>query len=840
MNEFTNVTFSDYADYPIDTFIKEETVIGNNTFYISTPLGAMTVADEYSFELHLDNSANGSLYEFSKLSDNNTIIVNDSELTFFDYYSEAILDKLPIMSIKKGNIRRMTGDWRTNVEYVIKKVIDPNTLNVYYNIVDIANDKQIRCKGSVILSPQSDSTFKYSANNQWKAPVFIMKNFKVTNQMKEDKYNSDEIISMFDNDKEYIIEIIEGEMMFRNNTKESEKDCDSAIISFSEPNNENESEQQIYISYEYKSERQKIYDFTVPVNMTGDLSSCLKQIEENTVLNTNVKIPVNRLGNYQVSVRAYDAYNNIFMSKDDDTFKVSCRKPDMDIILNSSNSNNKEDFYKSNIDGSEYDKNTLNNICDYSAKHPLTYAIYDSQREDEAHTINYNVITYAIDTPKKDNYVILTNMTECVQSIESATYLIMKPNNLGKQNIYVNNGLVDLVLYDDMTNEIIHDTNHIYSISNFMTPSDVDPCGKLWFTNKISDEIMSYKDKINDPNSSYNLYVISANEIDLRSCVLSNDSKNHLCYITSDGNTLYQMFNEDMVVKVCVSYNDNTSTVYNNQVASRILEKKLYTTVEDDIIRLKSLLVLDTEIDINYIDSINNHIYSFENYISKKVGETLETTHSVYKSQQTKIILKPLHQQGVVYKLRVVSDAVEQSVKYYNNEYNIMTASFKYLSTQMLFDEYFDDSYALKIYDYDPRDLDNIWFDYKDYKEQIEKTNEKNSQFNNYNQKSKLYAYRNHPVTIEQDRFVIIKSADVKQLDKDYKTDWKWYSYLIEDTTNWKNKTHNIAKTLVFNSLNNVLTVRPQLLGPQSIEMRCIDKYGNIIKNDGGGNIFIK
>lgn len=156
LNEFTNITFNDYADFPIDTFIKEEIQLGNQTVYVSAPLGALTVADEYSFDLHLDNTY-GSLYEFTEKKDTptaeNTLIVHDSEITFYEQYSEASLNILPIISLRKANIRRKTGSWKTNVEYVVKRVLDPNTLNVYYVISNLKTGESMRCKGSVILSP---------------------------------------------------------------------------------------------------------------------------------------------------------------------------------------------------------------------------------------------------------------------------------------------------------------------------------------------------------------------------------------------------------------------------------------------------------------------------------------------------------------------------------------------------------------------------------------------------------------------------------------------------------------------------------------------------------------
>ena len=36
------------------------------------------------------------------------------------------------------------------------------------------------------------------------------------------------------------------------------------------------------------------------------------------------------------------------------------------------------------------------------------------------------------------------------------------------------------------------------------------------------------------------------------------------------------------------------------------------------------------------------------------------------------------------------------------------------------------------------------------------------------------------------------------------------------------------------------MSVKPYMLGSQSVELYCTDKYGNVIKNTGGGNIYVK
>ena len=88
------MSFEDYDDYPIDRFIKNEyvTTITNEkgesetlNVYDSCPLCSMTVADEYQFDLHLDYSKHGSLYEFvDETTKDNPIMINDGEITFFE------------------------------------------------------------------------------------------------------------------------------------------------------------------------------------------------------------------------------------------------------------------------------------------------------------------------------------------------------------------------------------------------------------------------------------------------------------------------------------------------------------------------------------------------------------------------------------------------------------------------------------------------------------------------------------------------------------------------------------------------------------------------------------
>ena len=53
-------------------------------------------------------------------------------------------------------------------------------------------------------------------------------------------------------------------------------------------------------------------------------------------------------------------------------------------------------------------------------------------------------------------------------------------------------------------------------------------------------------------------------------------------------------------------------------------------------------------------------------------------------------------------------------------------------------------------------------------------------------------------------------------------------------------KPQDMNKILLFESINDVISVKPQLLGSQFIELYLTDVYGNVIANKGGGNLMIR
>ena len=109
------------------------------------------------------------------------------------------------------------------------------------------------------------------------------------------------------------------------------------------------------------------------------------------------------------------------------------------------------DFYRYNRNGSLLnveDKELLTSMYDIP-KAPMSYRIYDIQHDFENNTILYDNITYAIDTPKNNDYLIISNLSEIctkISGLENYTYLYMLDENPDRMDVF-SDILSFLILY---------------------------------------------------------------------------------------------------------------------------------------------------------------------------------------------------------------------------------------------------------------------------------------------------------------------------------------------------------------------------------------------------------
>ena len=280
------------------------------------------------------------------------------------------------------------------------------------------------------------------------------------------------------------------------------------------------------------------------------------------------------------------------------------------------------------------------------------------------------------------------------------------------------------------------------------------------------------------------------------------------------------------MVKLRIEYADKEQDcmMFVNEAAFRVIKKDEIHIDMDDTDE-----TIDSSTDNGYwlLGRINTDFFSAlrqrDTFIrDEELEEADEQKQAVFRVDDFRITLRPLHNSAVEYELRVIEDADETLYVYNDFKFYGQKTEVKYDDGQLMFGPYLDDQYAARVMRYDPEDLIDIW--------------------NTDMVDGSVYGYRNYPVTIEPNRNVVVCcDKDVPQPADGWKKLWKWKTYVIEDMTNLQNtKPQDMNKILLFESINNVLSVKPQLLGSQFIELYLTDVYGNVIANKGGGNLMVE
>jgi len=147
LNELNNaVRFIDYDETPIAAFDKYDisinlstddgTKIDTSVLTISNSIEAPVLGDEYEFDL-VNRPDSGTLHEWMPIDSSAEILFQDGEIKFlFDETREADIDSscLPIITLENANIHNAYGNWRSNVKWMIRETIDPETGNTKYKL----------------------------------------------------------------------------------------------------------------------------------------------------------------------------------------------------------------------------------------------------------------------------------------------------------------------------------------------------------------------------------------------------------------------------------------------------------------------------------------------------------------------------------------------------------------------------------------------------------------------------------------------------------------------------------------------------------------------------------
>lgn len=177
--------------------------------------------------------------------------------------------------------------------------------------------------------------------------------------------------------------------------------------------------------------------------------------------NTTISQVVNHIGRYDISVKMYDRYNNIYINKADKSATVKKPVPVFDLIANQSASNNDRIFSR-NVDGQllSYDdvqkiaeENFINSEIKYTVKWPIYHINYDYRNPETVSWLNY---TWAIQAPRAGEYMWFRNTRYKVGKIFKNTLYLYDQQNVNRL-FRDNSDTVHAIIYNRNTHEIIQD-----------------------------------------------------------------------------------------------------------------------------------------------------------------------------------------------------------------------------------------------------------------------------------------------------------------------------------------------------------------------------------------------
>jgi hypothetical protein len=393
------------------------------------------------------------------------------------------------------------------------------------------------------------------------------------------------------------------------------------------------------------------------------------------------------LGEYRVSVQAYDGYNNIYANSGDDSVVVTAGEPDIEILVNQEQSGNSLEFYSRNFvygtdsEVSLLDETETRDVSSMISKvpeFPTEYKIYSAEHDASTKQIVYDNISYALDTPKEGDRLILTNMTESAYSVSVSgkrAVVDMKSGNPGKQQIYNLGGTVTLSVWDENLKDTVCE----------ITGCDVIACrkpskrkkevyyadGQLTVTSDDMSELNAWIGKINDRDSGIELYVIDTTSVDITGYVehiinsseYSEDASTWIntAFIPVDEDDI-DNFAADTMIKLRVEYTDvleiQQPMIVNESAYRVIRHEERYVEWLDASV---DGYVLDGHVDTGYFDGVRNR-----DIFDESLAGDESSNRVAYKVPMWRFTMKPLHESAVEYSVDVTKDA-DETLYVYND-----------------------------------------------------------------------------------------------------------------------------------------------------------------------------
>lgn len=524
-------------------------------------------------------------------------------------------------------------------------------------------------------------------------------------------------------------------------------------------------------------------------------------------VNKLTDIKVNHIGDYNIIVKGYDKYNNIFVNEKASRVNVYGVAPKINIFTNSRTSNTNNNSYIGNKVGIIQDSSIVN-IIEKEACLPKIYRINSLYVGKDINRLSYYNISYAIDTPKKNDYFYLNNLTEQatgiqIGSIDSSSdefknmvLLTMLDENPDRQELYIPGLPVNVYLYNEnnkkleevFENLIVQEyykqedlTDSNYYDDSYLLLYDLNNSGLLNYS--LNGKHIPYL-----LENNYKLFVGNIKEIELNQELVNNNYINKKCKIKISGDTL--IYHKYDVIKIIYKTTFSKDNYY--YLTNTYLGETSYRIIDAYIENGYQVYIIDGLIDINKW-----------NY-------------------PTRVFISYANTNFVNYVIRVTDDARE--IAYHNKFNNTLdfTTDFIYDASQWLGYEYIDNTYSGYSTDFNIEDVNEVWINNPSI----------------YDNKE-IYKYQEYPVSLDLNRYFLVNSEDTEMTYNLYKTEWCWITNSLENVYNWDNENHQTFTTPLFRLNNNMLSLIANQKGRQDIELTTIDLYGNKLTRTDIGKVFI-
>lgn len=583
-------------------------------------------------------------------------------------------------------------------------------------------------------------------------------------------------------------------------------------------------------------------------------------------VNDEINVNVSRLGDYKLSVLGYDKYNNIFINDSNVPAKVFGVRPAIDLYTNTSYSNNSSNFFKDNKFGDllyhDEDGEPILSSSDFimtfeeSPRFPKSYRIYDISVNDE--DISYPSISYAIDSPKSNDFLHFNNFTEIgtrIEKDEETSYIkvSMLDENEDCAELYYYNCAVMVYVFDNLhfnlvnsfgpfnvknfrKQETLTDTNY-YDDSYIMLECPKDSSlQNQEFLDTLNAHLNDIGDwdlflapvteffvdnnliKIYNENGEGKISIVRPKNNSIEDVKIDYDTMLTPPFRTGDVIKLtYQVFNQNFYAYDFFDYKGETAY----RIKDSKVEKTYYNGNQDTYTNtfvVTHTYTLDGSLNTSLLDGIYN------NYAQNKESKTYcKFSYPSFDFVDFIVDAKSMGDEEVYVK------KIENNL----NETLETRMTVGYDSSKWFANNYLDNTYSMYDIDFDHNKLKQDWYNASTL----------------FDSSTEIYKYSDFPITLDKERVLVVSSSDTEETFDGYNSRWKWMIRYANENDYYPNDTYYIGEnpnapiqkteSILYRSVNDVMTILTNYAGNNDIELEAIDRFGNRLFNEGSGILFV-